>query len=257
VPDWSRSWLLPILALLFTAGAAVSGAFIQDPDGGLRTWPMLGAIGCILAAGVLALVEKRAATRLADEAISEQADVRVAMNDILEPLVTEFGRALAAQGMERVRLLDQLVPVCLNAAASLLGGQRTRASFFRLEVEGRGDQQKVFFRPEQSQGRAGRPRTVFTLEDDQGFHLANQLSDNGYDFCEDVERDPPPGFTGAGHGYRTYLSVFARHGAQISGVVTVDSPQPGDLSPDDRHFLNVVATLISIAHSEAAAARRV
>lgn len=258
VPIWFRTWLLPVLTLLFTAGAAVSGAFIQDSDGGIRLWPSVGAVACIVAAGVLALFEKRAAARLEDDLIAEQVDARVAINDMLEPLVGELGRAMAAQGSTRTRLLEGVVPAGLAAATNLLGGHRTRASFFRLHMrddEPDSDTFSVEFRPEQSHGRAGRPRTVFTSDDEQGKRLIDLLlNEPGYDFCADVEKDAPPAFTGAGHGYRSYLAVLAEHGPDISGIVTVDSPEANDFTPEDRHFLRVVATIISIAVEEAARA---
>jgi hypothetical protein len=240
-----------VVALLFTAGAAGAGAFIQGPDGELRWWALVIAAGLIIGAGALALAEKRSANRLELDLIAEQADVRVAINDLLEPLMQEFGRAMATSGRARARLFERLVPLGLTAAHSFLGGRRTRASFFRVR---RNADDKWEFAPDQSQGRAGQPRTVFTLEDEPAIGMVLRLKEQGYDFCEDIEENPPEGFPGTGSGYRTYLSVLARNGDKIAGLVSVDSPDPGDLAPDDRHFLNVVATIISVAVHEAEAA---
>lgn len=247
--NWLRTVLLPALSLGLSAGAAVSGAFIQEPDGGLREWAMIGAASCIAAAGALAIVEKKLAARQRDVIISKQADFRVAVNDLLQPLIVELGRALAATGQERARLLAGLVPLALVMAALLLGEERTRASYFRM---GRDENGVMIFRPAHSSGRAGQPRTTFRNDRDPGRRLLQDLlGEPGYDFCPDVTVDPPDGYAGGDRGYRTYLSVLARNGDKIAGIVTVDSPASGDLSANDRHFLSVVATIIAIAENEA------
>ena len=166
------------------------------------------------------------------------------MNDVLEPIMQELGRALSAEGAERSRLLERLIPTCLAAAANLLGSQRTRASFFMLERRGKG----WALVPNESQGRAGGPRTTFSDQKAPGKRLFERLrGDPGYDYCHDVLAEPPPGPKRPDRDYRTYLAVPAASGELMCGAVTVDSPEPSDLVPDDRHFLTVVATIIAIA----------
>jgi GAF domain-containing protein len=78
--------------------------------------------------------------------------------------------------------------------------------------------------------------------------------DDGFLFCADVERDPPPGWRVHPHVYRTFLAVPVRAADHAVGMLTVDSLTVGDLDSDrDTPVLRVLARILAISQLGSAA----
>src|SRR5689334_18021118 len=90
-------------------------------------------------------------------AIDAAVEMRVTINDALDPIVRQLGRiATATNRQERSNLREATVPMILDSAAHLIRGERVRACLFRIE-EGK----PVRLEPVQYAGRADEPVTVF------------------------------------------------------------------------------------------------
>jgi GAF domain-containing protein len=186
---------------------------------------------------------RRERERQATEVVA--VDMRVAMNDALDPIVRQLGRIAVADGRhEREELREQTIPMVLYSAALLIGPDRVRACWFRLD----GGASPRALRPVLHEGRAGPPRTTFLEGTPRGNIVFELLAANTHLFCEDVRTSPPPGWDPAHpHEYQTFLAVPVVAGSEAYGMLTVDSLLSGDLSEGDVPLLRLLAGLLADA----------
>src|SRR5215471_5184109 len=101
-------------------------------------------------------------------------DMRVAMNDALDPIVRQIGRIAVSSGRKRDELREQTIPMVLYSASLLIGPDRVRACWFRLH-NGRGPRR---LRPELSEGRGDALRTEFVQGTPSGDSVLDLLTSN-------------------------------------------------------------------------------
>jgi GAF domain-containing protein len=96
--------------------------------------------------------------------------------------------------------------------------------------------------PDSSLGRAGATRTTFVEGAPDGDAALVLIDSNQARFCPDVRTEPPPGWDpAAARGYRTFLSVPVIAGGSGFGMLSVDAPDPGDLTAEDESLLRLMA----------------
>jgi hypothetical protein len=231
----ARFYVTTSLTALALALAALSGILAGTTKGDSRVAWIVVNLASVAGAVVVQAIEQRRRERERQAAEIVAVDMRVAMNDALDPIVRQLGRIAVAGGRrERDELREQTIPMVLYSASLLIGPERVRACWFRLH-NGRGPRRLT---PELSEGRADALRTEF-------FEL---LSRNTHRFCADVRATPPIGWDPSHpHEYRTFISVPVVAGNTAFGLVSVDSLLPGDLTEGDVPLLRLLAGLLADA----------
>ena len=176
-----------------------------------------------------------------------RVEMAVAMNDALDPIVGLLGQiAVEPAKRQRNTLRAQAVPLVLATSAALIGPERARACWFELDA---GPPRRLV--PQQSVGRSGAASTVFEEGTPAGdAALAMVLADDDL-LVHDVAAVPPPGWApDQERDYRCFAAVPVTAGVTAYGMVTLDAPDPGDLSQHDLRLLRLMARSLAVALSE-------
>ncbi|MBA2552173.1 MAG: GAF domain-containing protein [Geodermatophilaceae bacterium] len=241
--SWATSWppwLPTVLTGFFVAATALSGTQVGTTEGTAQTvWVAVQVVSAVAAFAVpTAERVRRDRRRRAAEALelSARTELRLAMNDALDPVVRQIGRiATAAVGPERDALREQAIPFVLTAATQVIGPDRTRACWFVLESG-----PPRLLQPVASVGRAGPPRTEFVTGTPRGDAALAMIERDEQYFCRDVDEEPPLGWVSSGsHEYRTFVAVPVTAGNTAFGMLTIDAPNAGDLTGDDAGLLRL------------------
>jgi hypothetical protein len=239
-----RFYVATTLTAAFLALAALAGILAGTSQGTARAWWIAVNLISVAAAVIVQAIEQRRRERERQAAEIVAVDMRVAMNDALDPIVRQLGKiAVAGSRRERDELREQTIPMVLYSASLLIGPDRVRACWFRLD-----QRRPRTLRPELSEGRADVTRTTFIEGTPVGDSVFELLTNNVHRFCEDVSVSPPPGWDAAHpHEYRTFLSVPVIAGSTAFGLLSVDSLLPGDLTEGDVPLLRLLAGLLADA----------
>lgn len=242
-----RGWLAPTLTGVFVVITSVSGAFSSNTHGmRMYVWVAIQATSALLAFLVptVAQVRERRRYRAAEDArIQARTEMRMALNDALDPIVRHLGRIAAANRRDRDALRSQAVPFVLNAATEVIGPDRARACWFVLE-----DDRLRRLRPEVCVGRAGSARSEFVAGTRRGDDLLAMIEYDEDRFCPDTDRYPPIGWDPTvPHDYKTFVAVPVISGDVAYGMITLDAPEPGNLTRDDARLLRLLAGLLGNA----------
>jgi transcriptional regulator with GAF, ATPase, and Fis domain len=245
IPPRRRLYLTTTLGVASVALVAISGAEAGEAGPWKPWWIVLGVVMSVVGAAVPGYeqIRKERQRKTAEQgAIDAAVEMRVTINDALDPIVRQLGRiATATSRQERGNLREATVPMVLDSAAHLIKGRRVRACLFRLED---GSPKKLV--PAHYAGRADAPVTVFTEGTAEGDSVFAMIRDNEHAHSADVDRDPPPGWHGsAGHGYRSFLAVPVVAGQTPYGILTVDAMNVGGVSRSDVPFVRLLAGLLA------------
>jgi len=245
-----RAWTWVVLASVFVAIAPAAGVAANKTSG--KTAATLFIVQCV--ATLLAFLipqvrqiraERREATA-AEREIDARAQTRLAMNDALEPVVTLLGNlALEPSKPTRAQMKEKAITLLLTTAADLIGPERSRACWFRLEE---GPPKTLL--PVEHAGRAGSANTTFVEGTPAGDAAIGMVLEDGDRLCEDIEEDPPPGWDATRkRDYRTFISVSVIAGNTAYGMLTLDALQPGELKVEDKGLLRLMAGVLAAALS--------
>lgn len=92
-----------------------------------------------------------------------------------------------------------------------------------------------------------KPTGEFTLADERGRAAIDfVLSDDGAELISDVHKNRREGWNGSGNGYRTYIAAPIVSKSGFHGMITIDAPKPGDLTPHDKRVIDLAASLLSV-----------
>jgi transcriptional regulator with GAF, ATPase, and Fis domain len=247
IPPRARLYVTTSIGVVSVALVAVSSAEAGN-DGRFKPWwIVLGIVMSVVGAAVPGYeqIRKERQRKGAEQAAIEAAvDMRVTINDALDPIVRQIGRiATAPTRQERGNLREATVPMILDSAAHLIKGERVRACWFRLEEKG-----IRRLEPDQYVGRADAPVTVFAEGTTEGDSVFAMIRHNEHVYTSDVDRDPPPGWRGsAEHGYRSFIAVPVVAGQTAYGMLTVDAMNVGGIGPGEVPFVRLLAGLLADA----------
>lgn len=240
-------------AVVAAVAAWLCAPFAQGAQGGVQVaWLVAGAVLTALAVG-LPLVERYKARQerdqLATQAVRTEQQVLVAVQDTLDPFVNLLARITTARtSEEREPLRAAAIVGLLEAGAQLMGPlltgpDRVRVSFYELDP---GPPRAL--RPSPfSVGRVIPPTRVFVEGTLLGDDVLDLVERGEYRFVADVDADPPRGWTGTEHDYRTFISASVGSEATRYGMITVDAQSPGDLGAGDIPFVRFLAGLLAAA----------
>ncbi len=159
--DRDRAWVWITLAALCVLVAPAAGLAASQTSGAETVTLVIVQCVCTAFAFLIPQARQLSAERLQATAeereVDARTDTRLAMNDALEPVVTLLGNlALEPLHAEREQLKEKAVTLVLTTAAALIGPERSRACWFRLE----GGPPKQLI-PTEHVGRAGSASTTF------------------------------------------------------------------------------------------------
>jgi hypothetical protein len=239
-----RFYVTTGITAVAVALAGLSGILAGTTHGNSRVGWIVVNLLSVATAAVVQSIEQRRRERERQAAEIVAVDMRVAMNDALDPIVRQLGRIATASRRERDELREQTIPMVLYSASLLIGPERVRACWFRLHNWRRPRR----LSPELSEGRADALRTEFVEGTPSGNSVFELLTHNMHRFCRDVLTSPPAGWDPTHpHEYRTFISVPVVAGNQAFGLLTVDSLLPGDLTEGDVPLLRLLAGLLADA----------
>jgi hypothetical protein len=246
-------WVLPA-----TVTASVSAWLISvssgETSGSVRVLMVAaGAAFTATAVGIPLWQQGRAARAEADAVASARtarAEMRIAMEDTLEPFTALLLQLATSQGDERARLRGEAIQLALTSIAHLSavanpddsGSRRVRACLFMLDP---GPPRRLI--PSSFAGRSGAPTVSFDASTRAG-QAALRIADDGWVLVDDTEGQGVVPWWDTERGYRTYAAgpVPGPDGAPI-GLVTVDALAPGELAGVDLPLLRLIAHLLSLS----------
>ena len=247
-------WLLPV-----TVSASVTAWLVSVSSGevhGAARVPLLaaGAVFTATAAGVPLWQQRRAAQDRADAIASAQsarAQMRIAIEDALEPLTALLLQLALTRGTERTRLRGEAIQLALTSIAQLSvfagpeelsGPRRVRVCLFILNP---GPPRQLV--PSSFAGRSGAPTVSFDATTRAGQAMLRIL-DRGWVLVEDTDTPAVVPWWDEERKYKTYAAgPVPGTDATPVGLLTVDSLVPGELTGLDLPLLRLIAHLLSLA----------
>jgi hypothetical protein len=246
-------WVLPA-----TVTASVSAWLVSVSSGETRGTVRVvmiaaGAAFTATGVGIPLWQQGRAARAEADAVASAQtarAEMRIALEDTLEPFTALLLQLAISKGNERSRLRGEAIQLALTSIAHLsavispeeTGSRRVRACLFLLEP---GPPRRLV--PSSFAGRSGAPTVTFDASTRAG-QAALRIADGGWVLVDDVEAQAVVPWWDDDREYRTYAAgpVPGPEGTPV-GLVTVDALEPRELTGVDLPLLRLIAHLLSLA----------
>jgi GAF domain-containing protein len=232
-----------VTAVAFGLAVFVASVVYGGPPGGVWQWVVL-ALGAVATAGltVIAVLADRRYRR-------EHREFQVTVFDTLAPFVHALNLMAAESVTARKRSLAGALMAGLAAATGLADADRARATIFERRVRGEGE----VLSPGPSMGQGDKPRSVFARGTPAGDEVWAAVDTDTTRFCRDVLRYPPAGWASDGpRSYQTFITVPIRTGDRVHGILTLNAPNPGDLTDEDVGVMLVIASLLGAAYALAA-----
>lgn len=232
---------MKLLQVIVGAALPVLAFFLFVVEDG---WLELVVRSLLLVAGIAQVV---ITYRTVKSAAQARAEKKVEMNDQLAPLAYTLAKIPAAGGIARRRtaiasFLTKTVATCV----SLTGEGRSRATFYEVADEAG----SRVFTPAESSGRGDPAKSRFREGDGADGDVVWAKAANGDPtFVEDWRRDPPEHFdvTRTDRKYLTFITVpVVTHDGPV-GLLTVNGPNPGDLTRSDVETMQLLADLCTAA----------
>jgi GAF domain-containing protein len=247
IPPGVRVYLTTVISL---AGVALAtwfgmqaGAAVAD-----RRWWTLGAVlASVTAAGVPAyeqIRKEQMRARAQQAAVNAAVEMRVTLNDALDPIVRQLGRVVTAGSRhEREALQEAAIPMAVDSAAHLAGSGRVRACLFQFS---QGTPRVLV--PTQYSGRVDDPLEPITEGTPQGDLVFDMIRQNHHLFCPDLDADPPPGWrVAAPQTYKSFAAVPVAAGQNAFGMLMVDALEKNGISRTDVPLVRLLAGLLADA----------
>lgn len=250
IPKPPRAWPWVLVALVFVVLAPIASVQANRASGKTATtWFIVLCVATGLAFLIpqaRQIVSGRREASAEEREIDARAETRLAMNDALEPVVTLLGNlALEPNKVEREKMKEKAITLVLTTAADLIGAERSRACWFRLE-----DGPPKALIPIEHAGRAGSATTSFVEGTPSGDAAIDMVLADEDRLCEDINEDPPPGWDATKQrDYRTFISVSVIAGNTAYGMLTLDALKPGELTEEDKGLLRLMAGVLAAALS--------
>jgi hypothetical protein len=247
IPHGARVYLTTCISLASVALATWAGTQVGVGTAHRPWWAVLSVAASVVAAAVPGYeqIRKERLRRAAEQAaISAAVEMRVTMNDALDPIVRQLGRIATTDNRhDRAALQSATIPMILDSAAHLIDAERVRANWFRL-VEGKPRR----LTPEQYAGRADQPVTPFvegTFEGDEAFTM---IRHNQHLLYTDLSRDAPAGWQRpVRRDYWSFLAVPVAAGQTAYGMLTVDAIDVGGVTEAEVPLVRLLAGLLATA----------
>jgi GAF domain-containing protein len=247
IPPGTRVYLTTAISLAGVALATVFGMQAGAAAAG-RPWWTLGAVAAsVTATGVPAyeqIRKERMRARAQRAAVDAAVEMRVTLNDALDPIVRQLGRvATASSRHEREALQTATIPMVVDSAAHLTGSGRVRACLFRFAP----GTPRVLV-PDAYSGRVDDPLEPVTEGTVEGDLVFAMIRHNQHLFCPDLDADPPPGWRVAvPQTYKSFAAVPVAAGHNAFGMLMIDALERDGIRRADVPLIRLLGGLLAVA----------
>lgn len=219
-------------------------AMLGVVGGSAKTGRLL-VIFCVVI-GALVLLQGWLSNRSVKSVKASRVDRTVEINNVLAPLAKALARAAAADGIKRRRAAS--VAFLVNATSSCVGltpAKLCRATFYSTS----GEPGNRVFEPWETVGRSDPPFSRFREDDDgEGAEVWRVAKKGDYRFVQDTAHEDIPHFDRTRpRKYRTFITMPVMFDDAPVGLLTLNAPQPGDLTADDVESMRFIADLAATA----------
>jgi hypothetical protein len=247
-------WLLPA-TVTASVSAWLASVLSGQVHGATRILLITaGAVFMATAAGLPLWQQGRAVRARAHAVASAQAaraQMRIAMEDALEPFTALLLQLATSRGAERSRLRGEAIQLALTSIAQLSvfagpeelsGPRRTRVCLFLLD---QGPPRRLVL--SSFAGRSGAPSMSFDTTTRAGQAMLRIL-DTGWVMVDDTDAQAVVPWWDENRMYRTYAAGPVPGSDDTpAGMLTVDALLPGELTGLDLPTLRLIAHLLSLA----------
>jgi len=209
-------------------------------------WALVVASGGTWLTGRLATRQARKRQWAAEDSERmARIDTRIQIADVLRPLAETLAKMPSLSKAEKLQQCESMKRGVVDAAAELLGPDRSRAGWFEYR-EGR--TARLVPVAELRRGRSDPQRTEFVQGTVEGDAALDLLENDTTRFCPDVDLEPPPGWVSEEHTvYKTFISAGVVADGRKFGMLTLDALEPGDLTDNDVYAMSLLAKLLAAA----------
>lgn len=208
----------------------------------------------LVLAGIITIAMEwwRRATDLAQKI--EVAQFSVAVTDVLIPLTARVASLSLLPKAVCEKRLSGIITEGANALLLLFkDAERARAVVYQF------DEEADVLRSTVHVGRSDEPSPFVLGDGDRGDAAYKMIEAGETLFSSNVETNPPATWRGSGKTYRTFISASIVTDDVGHGMLTIDSPQAGALTPADVKLVVLIATLLGAgisATNRSSAARK-
>lgn len=238
-------WLPPFVQAAATVGSSVAFLFVFAVSGELDsvalTWGISLAFVSVASTLLIDLWRRQAKKWL----VGERVQLQTTLNDAITPLLRDLGKMSAQDSGARARTLEGIIGR-VSAALPLSLPEATRLRVVVYNVEPASGRRKRRLIPHRATGRSDAPRRLEDGDNAKGSRVFAWLDSGGSPtFVADVGDSEDH----SGRAYRTYVSTGMVLNNKLYGMVSVDSPNPGDLDESDKTIVEVYASLLAVAYA--------
>lgn len=209
---------------------------------------VLSVLGASALAG-RAEKEKKRAQHEKNERVDEKVRTQAAIGEAVVPLLRSLSRLADLSAAEKRKKVKQTIAQVSTAKAKLFPDlDDVRIVVFQIWPTG--DSQVLELHPLDHYGRSEDvPSSFLSNVPGRGVRVFEWLNSTNPKpkFVPDCSKEIDPSWAGTGNGYRTFISVPIVANGRPLGMITVDSPQPGDLDETDIPLLQVLAHALATA----------
>jgi hypothetical protein len=246
-----RRWLLVFTGGLLPGAAAVLSVVGQQL-GSIEDWLYLGgAFAAIVLSALLQLLSGWAADQAAELELVAADRLRVTLKDALQPVAEMIAdMELLSRRADRVARLHSVAVQAVGGLKQIFAGiDRARATVYRLTEAG--DMECVSYLG-RGEGVQPQPFRRQTQRGERALSMVRGGEDLLVPSIEDVEmasdgKVVSPDYRGSRSGYKTFISCSITNRDKPYGMVTLDAPEPGDLSATDKQLVGLMADLLAVA----------
>ena len=233
--------LLNALAVVAAAAAYLFSQLSGDSSGGARVGLLvLGVLTAAVVVVVNLVIQRRDRRRIQSAeaaAVEAQEALTTTLNGALAPITSYLGEmGVAREHTQRAAIGGKLRQAVVDAAVRLTV-PAARSAFYRLDpVTG-------WLVLDVYGGRSALPRDHFVPGNEAGDVLLDLVARGDLVYIPDVEVDRLITPTSPGQ-YATVIAVAVTAGPTPLGLLTVDAPMVGQLTPMDVELVRVLANLL-------------
>lgn len=229
----SIRWIIAIVMLV----AGLGSMFVGNLHGPLHTLVYWTVVGAVIVQAAVAFREHASRKKARKEFLSD-------ISDILTPLLYSMkGVPISGPLPERQSAVSALLAEAVSACKGLTDAERVRVTVYQVKHE----DGSRYFSPWMTVGRSDRPVSIFREDDTvEGEYVWRNAINETPTYVYDKDAKPlVEGFDyDRKRPYRTYITVPIVLSGEPVALLTINAPEPGDLSEADAAMMQAVADII-------------
>ena len=230
------------VAIPLIAAGLVGPLFGLAPRAGRWEWALYTASAAsLLIAVIFQVVAKVRELRRARDVETAQELLRRRLRDELLPFASTLAEMPQVPFAERLAYLKPVATQAVIALRELTEDHvpRMRANIYILDADAQAMESLAH------SGRGDKPKP-FEADTERGDNALEFVAGTTTAYYPDLRRERPSGYDGSMSGYNSFIAVPIWTDNGHYGMVTVDSPTAGSLTPGDVSIAELIAEFMSI-----------